>query len=277
MRHIFQHKDNVPFLFYVLVCIILVSFSHHYPDTFNKPRYYAILTFKPVIELLSLPGYWLDNAYKNTVLHFNTLEENSYLLEENQSLKRWYQKSQILEQENAYLKELLGATKTDLASPLLVQPFTDANSPFSRSILIDAGSEDGIEKGQEVVNHRGLVGRIIQVFPNTSRVLLITDHTFRLPARILETRTRALIKGTNTPQMEIMLIENARAKAHSGMTVVTSGMGGAFVPNIPVGSIQKSGDQFIVIPDVDFSKLENLVVQRHGVKYILPPEDSSDE
>jgi rod shape-determining protein MreC len=249
-----------------------MSFSYNYPEKFNTPRSFLIQSMQPVLKIVSLPSYWLNSAYQNIEIHFNTTKKNKDLTKENSVLHQWYKKSISLEKEVKRLRILLGQTYTNESSPLIVQPFTDANSPFARSVLINAGSEKGIKKGQEVVNHQGLVGRIINVFPNTSRVLLITDYTFRLPARVLENRSRALIKGTNSPQMEIMLIENARAKIHSGMTVVTSGMDGAFMADIPVGSIKKSGNDFIIIPDVDFSKLEHLVVHRHKVKHILGDE-----
>ncbi len=267
MKNLKEH--NINFLFYVFICISLIIFSHNYPEKFNQPRSIIISTLQPVINILSKPSLWVHNAYQNTLLHYDTINSNKKLIQENKILKQWHNKSIVLEQENSRLRKLLGSITKNQSDPILVQPFTDANSPFSRSILINAGSDSGISKGQEVVNYQGLVGRIIKVYKNTARVLLITDSTFRVPSRILETRSRALIKGTNTNKLELMLVENSRAKIYSDMTVVTSGMGGTFLPDIPIGTIKKSGDIYTIIPDVDFSKLENLIVHRHKMKNIL--------
>jgi rod shape-determining protein MreC len=278
MIYILRQRKNIVFLFYIIFCSLLMNLSYYHPEKFSQPRNFAVQALKPILSVASMPASWLSNASQNTTLYFNTVEQNKYLKQENEVLQQWYRKSLSLEAENERLRTLLGQVANSReSSPLLVQPFTDANSPFARSLLINAGASQGIQKGQEVVNHEGLVGRIIHVFEDHARVLLITDHTFRLPARILEHRTRALVKGTNGPQLEIMLVENARAKMHSGMTVVTSGMDGAFMADIPVGSVKKSGNDFIVIPDVDFSKLEHLIVHRHKVGDILPDEADADD
>ena len=150
MNKFFTQKRNITFVIYAVICMILMNLSYSYPDKFNAPRATLIQTITPVLKVFSLPSYWLNNSYNNIILHFNVVEKNKNLKHENSILYQWYKKSMSLELENQRLRTLLGATHTEESSPLIVQPFTDANSPFARSILIGAGKNSGVEKGKKL-------------------------------------------------------------------------------------------------------------------------------
>ena len=55
---------------------------------------------------------------------------------------------------------------------------------FESTVTLDAGSTDGIEPGQTVVDGDGLLGRTVRVGPFTSTVLLLTDPGFTVGARL---------------------------------------------------------------------------------------------
>jgi rod shape-determining protein MreC len=88
-----------------------------------------------------------------------------------------------LERENAELRDLLAiADRTELDT-VTARVVALAPSNFEWTITIDVGTDDGVERGMPVIDGDGLVGRVIQVTPSASRVLLAIDPSFSAAAR----------------------------------------------------------------------------------------------
>ncbi|MFX9008197.1 rod shape-determining protein MreC, partial [Acinetobacter baumannii] len=79
-----------------------------------------------------------------------------------------------------------------------------AGGAFSRSLLINRGSADGVAEGQAAFSGNGLVGRIVEVGRKASRTLLISDLNSRIPVRIEATHERAILAGDNTAQPQLI-------------------------------------------------------------------------
>jgi len=109
-------------------------------------------------------------------------------------------------------------------------------SPFIRSILIGGGSDAGISKGMPVVTSRGLVGRVVEVFATYSRVQLITDPENAVNVKFQESRTEGVLTAQLNGELVVDLID-LNAELSQGELVLTSGLGGKYPADIPVGSI----------------------------------------
>jgi rod shape-determining protein MreC len=143
-----------------------------------------------------------------------------------------------------------------------------ANEPSNliHSILIDIGSNNGIESGMPVVTERGLVGRVTEVYSNAARVLLITDSSSNVNAMLQNTRLRGILRG-RTNQAPIMDYLPQDQSILVGDIVVTSGEGGRFPVGIPVGQVVEVAQndvemfqQAVVRTTVDFDTLETVLV-----------------
>lgn len=154
-----------------------------------------------------------------------------------------------------------------------------SDDPFvpTKSVMIDAGAENGVELNAVVVAPDGLVGRVLKVFPKTSQVLLLTDPHFRVDAMSQANQNRIIVRGVDSDllwgkgfpvltQSEFLLHEQA---FQNGEELVTSGFGGIYPANIPVGKIvdikAKSTGLFSeadILPAVDFSRMQYLFVLR---------------
>ncbi|MFN8528120.1 MAG: rod shape-determining protein MreC [Anaerolineae bacterium] len=111
----------------------------------------------------------------------------------------------------------------------------DQNSAL-RSIALNRGSRDGVAVGMPVVTPQGLVGRVTEVGANACRVLLITDVTSYVSARLQTTRAEGSVNGQvsgNLLMTYIALGENVR----DGDIVLTSGLGGNFPPDLVIGQV----------------------------------------
>jgi rod shape-determining protein MreC len=172
------------------------------------------------------------------------LSSRDQLFQRNQDLERKVlelsQISQLyvpLKAENDRLRSLLGSQGRlpyEVLIAELVGIVPDANT---FQIIIDKGSEAGIEMGQAVLDAQGLFGQVVEVSRYTSRVLLLTDSDHAVPVRVNRNGVRSVAGGTG--DMDSLLLENVSISADivKGDLIETSGLGGRFPPGYPVGTV----------------------------------------
>jgi rod shape-determining protein MreC len=111
----------------------------------------------------------------------------------------------------------------------------DANLPL-RTIVINRGARDGVAAGMPVVTQQGLVGRIIDVTANASRVLLITDSSSAISGRLQTTRAEGSVVGQPAGDL-LMVFIPLDAQVPEGDLVITSGLGGNLPSDIVIGQV----------------------------------------
>ncbi|HSB89319.1 MAG TPA: rod shape-determining protein MreC [Anaerolineales bacterium] len=151
-------------------------------------------------------------------------------------------------------------------------------SPFIRSVWIGRGSDAGLLRGMPVVTERGLVGRIAEVHATVSRVQLITDPATEVNVRLQTSRADGALRAQVNGELWVDLIDQA-AEVTPGELVLTSGLGGAFPPEVPVGqvlTVRKRDfelfQQAVIQPSVDFENLEIVLVITNFQPLLLTPE-----
>jgi rod shape-determining protein MreC len=153
-----------------------------------------------------------------------------------------------LERENEELREIEGEYQ------LLVDLFNRARqnpdyqrltasvigqdpNPAVRSIIIDKGSEDGIRVGMPVESARGLVGQIYRTTPNSSQVVLITDSSSAIPARLGKSRATGILRGGGLGGVLSIEWIDLKYDVEIGESVLTSGLGGRFPQDLIIGRV----------------------------------------
>jgi len=137
-----------------------------------------------------------------------------------------------------------------------------------RTLTIDRGSRAGVAPNQPVVTPDGLVGRVLDVTPDTARVLLITDPRSGVGSMILETRVPGIVVGGSAGTGGISLTDIPMIQdVQPGQTVVTSGTGSYFPQGIPIGVVTKVVNEpaglfktATVSPFADLNRLEEVIV-----------------
>ncbi len=139
-------------------------------------------------------------------------------------------------------------------------------SPFIRSVLIGQGSDAGVATGMPVVTARGLVGRVVEVFASYARVELITDPSTAVNVRFQTARTEGILTAALNGDLIVDLID-LNAELTQNELVLTSGLGGKYPANIPVGQIvsirRRDFDLFqtaTIQPTVDFDNLDIVLI-----------------
>jgi rod shape-determining protein MreC len=152
------------------------------------------------------------------------------------------------------LAALLNYARTHLESRYLATNVIGRDvSPFLRSIWIGQGSEAGLGHGMPIVTERGLVGRVVEVFPTVARVQLITDPEAAVNVRFQTTRAEGVLTPQLNGELWVDLIDQ-NAEILQDELVLTSGLGGKFPADIPVGRV-------ISIRSRDYELFQQAVIQ----------------
>ena len=161
-------------------------------------------------------------------------DEQAELRAENDRLRAELRRTDDLRRRVAQLDALL-ALKDFGSYPMVPARVTAIGSTFGfeSTVTLDAGSADGLEPGQTVVDGDGLVGRTLRVGPFTSTVLLLTDPGFTVGARLTREGTVGLATGTGDG-LELSLVEGGRVAQDDALLTTGSD---TFVPGVPVGRV----------------------------------------
>ena len=162
---------------------------------------------------------------------------------------------ETLKTENQALKSLLNVVSDEKYDCITARLLGVSLNPFSKTILVGAGSSSGVKVNQIVASAQGLVGRVTQVSSNFARVMLINDLNSRVPIVTLLTQERGILAGNNKNTKIIYLQKNHAIK--QGEKVITSGDGMMYPRGIVVGEVLKvSQNEVEIAPAINFDKTD---------------------
>ncbi|MBO9508108.1 rod shape-determining protein MreC [Thalassospira sp. A3_1] len=223
----------------------------------------------PIMNVVSRPAASINELTEQATNLFNLYEQNERLRRENRELLAWQQVARNLSHENARLRDLAGYTSPPPLRLVTTRVIADMGGAYAHSLMVSAGSRDGVSKGQAVMSDEGLVGRVAEAGYQASRVLLITDINSRVPVIVENSRDRAFLSGDNTDR-PLLTFLTADAAVAPGDRILTSGHGGAFPPGIPVGVVSSVSENAVrVAPLFRRHQLEYLRVADYGLQGIL--------
>ncbi|MCG8640695.1 MAG: rod shape-determining protein MreC [Desulfobacterales bacterium] len=145
-------------------------------------------------------------------------------------------------------------------------------SPWFRTVMIDKGADDNLVKGSPVLVSEGIVGQIIKVADDFSRVLLITDRNSAVDALVQNTRVRGVVKGNNQDNCSFVYALR-KDEVKEGEMIVSSGLDQVFPKGLKIGrilNVTKVHSQLFqditIETSVDFDKIEEVLVLINGQK-----------
>ncbi len=220
----------------------------------------------PMIDFVSAPIRGIQTMADGIRTVASLRAENVRLQAENDLLKRWRRRAEILESENQQLRSVTGTVSYDNRRPVTVRAVTAPGGSFAHTLLISIGSEKGVVPGNPVVTSDGLVGMIIDVGRNHARVLMISDINARIPVMLASSSWPGLTIGKNSEYLELAFLP-AEAKPALGELVLTSGHGGILPAGLAVGRVERLEDARVrVRPAVDFRQLGYVSVLIGGME-----------
>lgn len=202
-------------------------------------------------------------TYFMTVLAVQENVELKQQISEAQEIKNRYEE---LELENFRLKKFVNFTSQVPGSYVAAQIIARDPSPWFKTLMIDKGLKDGLSKGSPVVVSEGIVGQIINVANNSSRVLLITDQNSAVDALVQNSRVRGIVKGNNNDNCSFVYALR-KDQVNEGEVIISSGLDKVFPKGLKIGRIlnvtkvhSELFQEITIETFVDFDKIEEVLV-----------------
>lgn len=252
------------------------------------------------VRIVSYPFQILFNATseKTQMLFMDIselveLRENNVALRKEISMKRY--EIDLLKkerQENQRLRSLLGYKEgsNEYFELVLGKIIGKSSGNWQKSMFIDLGAEAGIERDMVVINHQGLVGKVINVAPKNSEILLILDSDSGVGARLSQNRkTIGIIQGRGVDERNLSFVHLPKEMViNTGDEVITSGLDDFYPPELNVGKVievvetQRGFTKTAVIEtSVDFESLEEVFIiknfNKDKFKYNSEIEDEEEK
>jgi rod shape-determining protein MreC len=224
------------FALYAIVSVAIMILDQRF-NWLERAHYLLQATTYPVALAVSSPVTawdWMRQSFASR----DALEaKNARLRTRLRNLEVRSMRYEALARENAALIGLRGAL------PPVAQRWLPADivniqlDSLRQRVLIDRGAENGVTRGQAVLDDHGVVGQTMYVGPWSAEVILITDPAHALPVEIQRTGLRTIAVGTGNSNSLALPYLPANADIRVGDVLVTSGLGGVFPPGYPVARV----------------------------------------
>ncbi len=282
------------FVFVVLIIASLAVLTVSFRETKSGPVHTVQQTAAGLLAPLQSWGARVAEPFQDGYDWIRTVwsahEDAERLAEQVQILQGEVVRLQEQGEENQRLKSLLDfrdkGTFPDGTDFLVARVTVKSSTRWKARIQIDKGSDDGVRVDQAVVGAtplagqtlagKGLVGKVIEVTPRSAVVLLVTDSESSVAAKIQGSRGEGIVEGSISGKL-IMDYVDRDIGVEPKMVVVTSGFGGVYPADIPIGIVANVGEEDVDIykeievqPFVDFRVLEEVMV-------LLVPDEGTTE
>lgn len=242
------------------------------PKIFDRARMTVTDTVAPILDALSRPIATGAAIVEEANYLVDLRGKNAELRAENARLIQWHTAARSLAAENERLRDLLRFVPDNPSQFISARVIADSGGTFVRSMLVNAGTRDGVRAGLPVVVGEGLIGRVVDSGERVSRVLLIDDLNSRIPVVVGPDRERAVLAGDNSLHPKLIYLA-ANAQVAKGARIATSGQGGVFPPGIPVGAVSSIDSNGVRAETfVSASALEYVRIIDYGLAGVLDSE-----
>lgn len=255
----------------LLASVVLMTVDHRYHHL-ETVRAVLATALSPLQALVNLPfelGDWAGETFAS----------RQRLLEENAELRAWrlqqqasLQRQAALQEENARLRRLLGASQRVPEEVLVAELVAVDVDPYRHQVVVNKGLMHGVHLEQPLLAAEGVMGQILHLGAYTSTAILITDPSHALPVQLNRTGMRTVARGSGTANRLLLPHVPNDADIRVGDLLVTSGLGGRFPRGYPVGEVtvveRDPGRPFatvIATPSAQLDRsFEVLLVQTRG-------------
>ncbi len=223
----------------------------------------------PSTSILSIPlGIFtlIKNETAGVIFYHHNMVQRQRLYNELQLLKKTLNDANEALIENNRLKKILLFKQNSAFRVLAARVIARSPDNWSQAVIIDKGSSSGIKKGYIAINYLGLIGRVIEVSGQASKILLISDPGLGVSSVVQRSRQEGLVTGTLSTNL-IMRYLPKDADITPTDVIVTSGLTANFPKGLIIGTVIDIDEEFsglskyaIIKPAVNLSGIEEVLV-----------------
>lgn len=260
-----RHRPLALLAAVVLAQVLLLAFQIKREHDVRLVRYWAVTILTPVERV----GTWafsnVGGVWSGYVGLRHTHAENQRLQSELDRLQLRNRELESQAAEAERLEVLLNFRESHAEAPMLAAQVIGASAdPSSHTLFINRGERDQVRRNLPVITPDGVVGKIIEVFPSSSQVLLINDKDSGVGALLASSRTHGVVKGSGDPEPRMDYVVNDE-KVQPGESILSSGDDRIFPKGLLIGTVTDAapGTPFQVIrikPATRLDRLEDVIV-----------------
>jgi len=256
----------------ITVNVILLSITSKSRSTLGVGRV-GLSFVAPFQELVTRSVRFTRGVWEHYFFLVSVAQENNILKKMlNESIEKNNQWHEI-ELANTRLRNLLNFQKAPTNRVVAAEVIGKDPSGWFKTVVIDKGKAEGLQKGLPVVLPQGIVGQVIEVSSHYSKVMLVIDRNSAVDALVQRSRARGIIKGASADQCRFEFVLR-KHDVQIGDTVISSGLDGVYPKGLRIGRVsdlsERKSDIFYditVAPFVDYETLEEvLVILRSKIK-----------
>jgi rod shape-determining protein MreC len=246
-------------------------------------RVWTVTAISPFERALVSTGSFVRRNFHNYIDLHNVRQQNRELQDEVAQLKLEQVRLRQDAEQARRLQALLGFTQHYVGQLLPAQVIGTSGSEQSHMIQIDKGYKNGgIKVDMPVITPDGIVGKVKDVYPYTSQVLMISDRESGAGVILQNSRLQGILRGSPTGELHVSDIM-ADEKIDEGEEVVTSGGDRIYPKGLPVGTVSHvspdgDNDSFLAIrvkPAADLNRLEEVLVVTR-ISEAVPKADTAN-
>jgi len=247
VNQFFNNKKLIVLLISVITFISLIAYSlTNGREKTSVPQQVGNDVTGSIARVFSKPAEVIANFVDSVDNLINTYEENQALKSKIDTVYELQVKVYDLEKENERMQEEL-SLKSTISEYEQINASVVSRNPDSwlNQIIIDKGSEDGVALDMSVMAGNGLIGRVSEVNPTSSKVLLLTtsnDSANRVSAEIQTEAgsVHGIVNGYDEESKMLAMSQiSPDAEIKVGDKVITSGLGGVSPSTLLIGTVEE--------------------------------------
>ena len=231
-------------------------------------RVWTVTAITPFEHAFVATGHFFRDTWRNYIDLHNVRKQNRELQEEMARMRLEQARLRAGAEEAQRLRALLEFKERYIGKTVAAQVIGSSGSDLSHIISIDKGSLDGLKPEMAVITPDGIVGKVKDVFPLSSQVLMITDRGTGAGVILENSRLQCTALGTGQNDLQVKDIMSDE-KIEVGEQAVTSGGDRIYPKGLPVGTVtsvgndNEGGGPFLSVrikPAANLNRLEEVLI-----------------
>ena len=247
-------------LFFLGIVSVVVMVFDHRGGYLETARLWMSAAANPIYVVVQTPGQLWSWITGNFADRSRLRTENAQLAEQLRVARSQLLRFESLNEENRRLREIREASKGVSERTLIAEIINVSVQPFRHMVVINKGADDGVFRGQPVLDALGVVGQVMLVGKSTATLILITDAEHAVPVQVNRNGIRSIAEGTGQPGKLSLPYMTVESDVRKGDLLVSSGLDEIFPAGYPVATVTKvernSADTFALVEAKPLAQLD---------------------
>jgi len=260
------------------LALLVLDARFHYTEGLRSVLAMAVYPLQTLATLPAALGARISEYFASQA---QLREENAELRAKLLSTSQAAQRFEAAQAEAGQLRRLIGASERLPVKSTPAEILYNGRDPYSRKVVIDKGSQNGVRAGSPVVDEAGVIGQVTRAYALAAEVTLVTDKDQAIPVQVVRNGLRAVAFGAGSSGMLELRFMASNAEIQDGDKLVTSGIDGTYPPGIPVATVARierdaayAFARIVCQPAAGVERGRYVLVIENEARQAQPPEEA---